>query len=133
VTLFTEMVLILQQHVACDTATAQQQCCQQWTRIQRLTHSTVAIFVFSRRCRFIRVDAREVSDLVILPTISLFQICCQFLLLFLTLMLSLYMWNCSNVFMREPRKKLSINNLQLNDTYADIHNPIFKLIATQYK
>jgi hypothetical protein len=29
--------------------------------------------------------------------------------------------------------KLSINNLQLNDTYADIHNPIFKLIATQYK
>jgi hypothetical protein len=29
--------------------------------------------------------------------------------------------------------KLSRNNLQLNDTYTDTHNPIFKLITTQYK
>jgi hypothetical protein len=29
--------------------------------------------------------------------------------------------------------KLSKNNLQLNDTYTDMHNPIFKLITTHYK
>jgi hypothetical protein len=29
--------------------------------------------------------------------------------------------------------KLSKNNLQMNDTYTDINNPIFNLIGNHYK